>query len=134
MTQADLALRRMVLASLAMSDVKPIRPLKPDELRQSVRMTSDRLLVRPQTEEDRRSRGGLLIPATATPEQKRCVWSEVVAIGPMVRSIEVEDHVLHLPDAGLVAEIRGEDYLLLRERDVHAIASDRRDSDTGLYL
>ena len=117
-----------------MSEIKPLRPVRPDELRQSVRLTADRVLVTPQTEEDRRSRGGLLIPATAAPEQRRCVWSEVVAIGPMVRSIEVGDHVLHLPDAGLEAEIRGDDYHLLRERDIHAIASDRRESDTGLYL
>lgn len=122
------------LASGEMSDVKPLRPLKPEELRQSVRMTADRILVKTQDEDDRRSRGGLLIPATASQEQRRCIWSEVVAIGPLVRNIEVGDHVLHLPDAGFEAEIRGEDFILFRERDIHAIASDRRDSDTGLYL
>jgi chaperonin GroES len=97
-------------------------------------MTADRVLVKREDDEEKRSRGGLLIPATATPEQKRCVWSEVVAVGPMVRSIEVGDHVLHLPEAGYEADIRGEDYLLLRERDLHAIASDRDDGGTGLYL
>jgi chaperonin GroES len=117
------------------SDVAPIRKPKPAELRQSVRMTADRVLVRAESDEDRRSRGGLLIPPTAAPDQRRGVWSEVVAIGPLVRTISVGDHVLHLPDAGFEAEIRGEDYLLLRERDLHAIASDGDEgSGTGLYL
>lgn len=98
-------------------------------------MTADRVLVKRESDEDRRSRGGLLIPATAATDQRRCVWSEVIAVGPLVRSIEVGDHVLHLPDAGVEAEIRGEDYLLLRERDLHAIASDHPDgAGTGLYL
>jgi chaperonin GroES len=35
---------------------------------------------------------------------------------------------------GLEVEIRGEDYMLLREHDVHAVASDRLDGGTGLYL
>lgn len=99
-------------------------------------MTADRLLVqREDSPEDRRSRGGLLIPATAQSESRRCVWSEVIAVGPSVRAIEIGDHVLHLPDAGFEAGIRGEDFTLLRERDVHAVASDRAESgDTGLYL
>jgi len=98
-------------------------------------MTADRVLVKRESEDERRSRGGLLIPATAAPEAKRCVWSEVVAIGPLVRTIAVGDHVLHLPEAGFEAEIRGEDFLLLRERDLHAIASDHADgAGTGLYL
>ena len=98
-------------------------------------MTADRVLVRREDEDEKRSRGGLLIPATAAPDQKRCIWSEVVAVGPLVRTIAVGDHVLHLPDAGYEAEIRGEDYLLLRERDLHAIASDGSEGEgTGLYL
>ena len=31
-------------------------------------------------------------------------------------------------------EIRGEDYLILRERDVHAVAAPRIEGTTGLYL
>jgi chaperonin GroES len=101
----------------------------------SIRMTNDRVLVRPPgSEGDRKTKGGLLIPATAQSANKRCVWVEVVAVGPNVRHMEPGDHVLILPDSGLEVEIREEDYLLLRERDVHAVASDRVDSDTGLYL
>ena len=97
-------------------------------------MAADRLLVAREPEGDRATKGGLLIPATAASVTKRCVWSEVIAVGPSVRSVEAGDHVLHLPDGGLEVEIRGEEYLLLRERDVHAVASDRMDAGTGLYL
>ena len=31
--------------------------------------------------------------------------------------------MLFAPDAGFEVEIRGEEYLILRERDVHAVAS-----------
>ena len=40
-----------------------------------------------------------------------------------------------LRDAGLEVEVRGDDYLILRERDIHAVASPRLDgAGTGLYL
>lgn len=97
-------------------------------------MTADRILLKKQADADRQSKGGLLIPATATSVNKRCIWSEVVAVGPNVRAVELGDHVLHLSDGGLDVEIRGDDFVLLRERDVHAVASDRVDGGTGLYL
>lgn len=101
----------------------------------SIRMTNDRVLVRrPGTEGDRRTKGGLLIPATAREASKRCVWVEVVAVGPNVGNIEANDLILVQADAGLEADIRDEEYLLLREPDVHAVASDRVDGGTGLYL
>lgn len=102
--------------------------------RQSIRMTADRVLVRKPEDGERTSKGGLLIPATAASVNRRCIWSEVVAVGPSVRSIESGDHVLHLPDEGLEVEIRGEEFMLLRERDLHAVASDRTGGGTGLYL
>lgn len=114
-----------------MAEIRPVR--EPDQ-RQSVRMTADRVLVRKHQDGERKSKGGLLIPATAASVNKRCMWSEVVAVGPNVRSIEPGDHVLHLPDGGLEVDIRGEEYILLRERDVHAVGSDRADAGTGLYL
>ncbi|MCA1831988.1 MAG: co-chaperone GroES [Actinomycetota bacterium] len=101
---------------------------------QSIRMNADRILVRPPEEGERSTKGGLLIPATAASVNRRCVWGEVVAVGPNVRNIEPGDHVLHLPDGGLEVEIRGDEFILLRERDVHAVASDRSDGGTGLYL
>jgi len=82
---------------------------------------------------DRKSRAGILIPATANVD-RRLVWAEVVAAGPTVRTIEPTDRVLFSPDTGFEVEIRGEEYLILRERDVHAIASTRAEGQSGLYL
>ena len=72
---------------------------------------------------ERTSRGGLLIPATATPAPKRCMWSTVVLVGPDVRAAKKGDRVLFLPQAGLEVELHEQDYLLLRERDVQAVAA-----------
>lgn len=108
---------------------------KTEEHGPAIRMTGDRVLVkRPGAEGERKSKGGLLIPATAATVSKRCIWAEVAALGPNVRNLEMGDQVLILPDAGLEVEIRGEEYLILRERDIHAVASDRSDGGTGLYL
>src|SRR5205807_10210642 len=99
------------------------------------RMTAVRVLAAAPTEVgERRSRGGILIPATAESEAKRAIWGEVVAVGPLVRSAEPEDHVLFAPETAFEVEIRQEDYLVLRERDIHAVASKRTESNTGLYL
>ena len=63
-----------------------------------IKMLHDRILVRMPTDEaDRRSSGGILIPATAQ-QQKRLVWGEVVGAGPNVRSAEEGDHVLFNPE------------------------------------
>ena len=113
-----------------MNELRPV----PGEPRQSIRVTADRVLVRKEAEGERQSKGGLLIPATAASVNKRCIWSEVIAVGPNVRAVEIGDQVLHLPENGLEVEVRGEDYLMLRERDIHAVASDRVDGGTGLYL
>ena len=51
-----------------------------------------------------------------------------------MRNIEAGDQVLFSPDSGYEVEIHGEDYLILRERDVHAVASVKEDSGSGLYL
>jgi chaperonin GroES len=105
-----------------------------DDVKQAIRMAADRLLVEVSREAgERKSRSGILIPATANVD-RRLVWAEVVAIGPTVRNIEEGDQVLFAPDAGYEVEIRGDEYLILRERDVHAIASTRGEGQTGLYL
>ena len=102
--------------------------------KQPITMLSDRLLVQiPQNEGERSSRGGILIPATAQ-VSKRLAWAEVVAIGPHVRNIEPGDRVLFNPEDRYEVEVRGEDYLILRERDIHAVASERIEGGTGLYL
>lgn len=98
-------------------------------------MLNDRVLVRMAgTEAERRSSGGILIPATAQ-MSRRLVWAEVVATGPNVRMMEPGDQVLFNPEDRYEVEVRGEDYLILRERDVHAVAAGRlAEGSTGLYL
>jgi chaperonin GroES len=105
-----------------------------DSQKQPIKMVNDRILVQiPSTEGERRSRGGILIPATAQ-VSKRLVWAEVVAVGPHVRNLEPGDSVLFNPEDRYEVEVRGEEYLILRERDIHAVASERMDGGTGLYL
>jgi chaperonin GroES len=99
-----------------------------------IQLTADRILVKVPDESERRSKGGLLIPATAAHTLRRCGWSEVVLSGPDVRNIRMADHVLFIPQTGLEVDVRGETFLLLRERDVQAIASDRIDPQAGQYL
>jgi chaperonin GroES len=101
-----------------------------------VRLTADRIVVRHPEAGERTSRGGLLIPATATPAPKRLVWSDVVLVGPDVRSVKGGDRVLFLPQAGLELEIDRDEYLLLRERDVQAVsaAPESGDRAPGQYL
>lgn len=102
--------------------------------KQPVTMLNDRVLVRlPQAEGERRSRHGILIPATAE-VAKRLSWAEVAAAGPHVRTVRAGDTVLFNQDESFEVEVGGEEYLILRERDVHAVASERIDGGTGLYL
>jgi chaperonin GroES len=99
-----------------------------------ITMLSDRVLVQqPQSEGERISRSGILIPATAQ-VSRRLAWAEVVAIGPHVRSIKAGDKVLFNPEDRLEVEVKGDEFVILRERDVHAVATERMDSGTGLYL
>ena len=99
-----------------------------------IKMLNDRLLVKiPQGESDRRSTGGIVIPATAQ-ISKRLTWAEVVALGQNVRAAEVGDRVLFSPDDRYEVEVGGNDYIMLRERDLHAVAATRIESNTGLYL
>lgn len=112
-----------------------IRKIEGDPARHSIRMTADRILVvAPKEMGERRSRGGIVIPATVDQEARRAMWGEVVAVGPMVRSVESGDLVLFGPETSYEVEVRGEDYLVLRERDIHAVASERTEGKTGLYL
>jgi chaperonin GroES len=100
-----------------------------------IRMLHDRVLVRLEGKEgERRSSAGIVIPATAV-MGRRLAWATAVGIGPNVRSIVVGDRVLFDPDDRSEVELHGRDYVLLRERDVHAVAASRVEPDgTGLYL
>jgi len=100
-----------------------------------IRMLHDRVLVRMEgSDGERRSTSGIVIPATAT-MGKRLAWATTVGVGPNVRSIVTGDRVLFDPDERSEVELHGREYVLLRERDVHAVAAQRVEPDsTGLYL
>ncbi|WP_110206462.1 GroES family chaperonin [Nocardioides daejeonensis] len=99
-------------------------------------MLHDRLMVEIDRESgERRSSGGIVIPATAAMGGRRLAWSRVVAIGPHVRAVEAGDRVLFDPEDKSEVEVNGEVYVVMRERDVHAVAADRLgEASAGLYL
>jgi chaperonin GroES len=122
------------------SDSKPARSkasgaddARADKL--PIQMLHDRLLVTlDQDAGERRSSSGIVIPATAT-MGRRLAWARVRAVGQNVRTVQIGDRVLFDPDDKAEVEVRGDDYILLRERDLHAVASERIEDDhTGLYL
>lgn len=100
-----------------------------------IRMLHDRLLVSVDSDSgERKSSAGIVIPATATMGH-RLSWARVDATGPNVRSVQIGDRVLFDPEDRAEVEVRGDGYILLRERDLHAIAAERiEDGQTGLYL
>lgn len=100
-----------------------------------IKLLHDRVLVREGgADGERRSSGGIVIPATAQ-VGRRLSWARVVAVGPNVRTVEVGDKVLFEPEDRGQVELQGIDYVLLRERDLHAVAAERNStSGTGLYL
>jgi chaperonin GroES len=104
-------------------------PVPASQLKQPIDVLFDRVLVQvTQSDGERRSRSGILIPATAQ------VWAETVAVGPHVRSVKPGDKVLFNPEDRFEVEVQGEEYVILRERDIHAVASERINGGTGLYL
>ena len=105
-----------------------------------IKMLHDRIMVELDKDAgERRSSGGIVIPATAAMGGRRLAWSRVVAVGPHARSVEAGDRVLFDPEDKSEVEVNGETYVVMRERDVHAVAADRLGGDadgesTGLYL
>ncbi|MFC0098296.1 GroES family chaperonin [Micromonospora marina] len=103
-----------------------------------IRLLHDRVLVRTEgAEGERRSTAGIVIPATAA-VGKRLAWATAVGVGPNVRAVVAGDRVLFDPDDRSEVELHGRAYVLLRERDVHAVAAERVETtaagSTGLYL
>ena len=101
-----------------------------------IKMLHDRILVEVDRDAgERRSSGGIVIPATAAMGATRLAWSRVVAVGPHARSVEVGDKVLFDAEDKAEVEVHGDLYVVMRERDVHAVAAERiADESTGLYL
>lgn len=98
-------------------------------------MLHDRILVHQDKDSaERRSSAGIVIPATAQ-MGRRLSWATVVAVGPAVRHVELTDRVLFDPEERHEVELDARTYILLRERDLHAVAQPEDDSDTsGMYL
>ena len=101
-----------------------------------IKMLHDRILVELDREAgERRSSGGIVIPATAAMGARRLSWSRVVAVGPHARAVQVGDRVLFDAEDKAEVEVQAELYVVVRERDIHAVAAGRLgDDQTGLYL
>ena len=109
-------------------------PARGADPKQPITVLFDRVMVQvTPSEGERRSRAGILIPATAQ-VSRRLTWAEAVAVGPNVRAVKPGDKVLFNPEDRYEVEVQGEEYVIMRERDVHAVASERLDGSTGLYL
>ena len=93
----------------------------------------DRVVVRPDQNTERHSSGGIIIPATAQ-VAARLMWAEVLGVGPHARQVKVGDQVLFAPEGTHEVEIHGSTYVVLREKDLHAVAAERVEISTGLYL
>ncbi|MET9065456.1 GroES family chaperonin [Streptosporangium sandarakinum] len=99
-----------------------------------IQMLHDRVMVKVEPEsEERRSTAGIVIPATVK-MANRLVWGPVCGAGANVRAVKVGDKVLFNPEDQYEVEVHGQIYLVLRERDLHAIATQQTDNGTGLYL
>ncbi len=109
--------------------------MSPTNARLPIRMLHDRVLVSTADEAgERRTGAGIVIPATAA-VGKRLAWGAVVAAGQHVRQVQLGDRVLFDPEDRGEVELGGQAYVLLRERDLHAVAAARvEDEQTGLYL
>ena len=99
-----------------------------------IKLLHDRVLVREGGEDgERRSSGGIVIPATAQVGRRQS-WATVVAVGPNVRSVEVHDSVLFEPEDRGTVELQGIDYVLLRERDLRSCLESSRNVRHGPVL
>ena len=98
-----------------------------------IQMLHDRVMVKPDGAGERKSLAGIVIPATAE-VAKRLVWGEVFGVGNHVRMVKVGDRVLFARDDQFEVDVHGTTYLVLRERELHAVASERTEHGTGLYL
>jgi chaperonin GroES len=104
------------------------------DVKLEIQMLYDRVMVRISPEDgERRSSGGIVIPATAQ-MAKRLAWGDVFGVGTSVRHVKVGDRVLFNPEDQLEVEVHGTTYLVMRERDLHAVASELTEHGTGLYL
>jgi chaperonin GroES len=86
----------------------------------------DRIVVKPQEEQESRTAGGLVIPDTA---KEKPQLGEVLAVGPgefkdgerVPTEVKVGDTVFYSKYGGTEVKYGGEDLLILSSRDVLAV-------------
>jgi len=86
----------------------------------------DRVVVKPNTEEER-TKGGIVLPDTA---KERPQEGEVIAVGPgkllengqrAPMDVKPGDKVIFAKYGGTEVKIEGEEYIILRQSDILAI-------------
>jgi len=85
----------------------------------------DRIVVKPNDEDESRTQSGLVIPDTA---KEKPQLGEVLAVGPgeykdgerVPVDVSVGDSVFYSKYGGTEVKVEGEDYLILSSRDVLA--------------
>jgi chaperonin GroES len=86
----------------------------------------DRIVVKPQDEEESRTASGLVIPDTA---KEKPQLGEVLAVGPgeikdgerIPMDVAVGDVVFYSKYGGTEVKVEGEEFLILSSRDVLAV-------------
>ncbi|MGB9668079.1 MAG: co-chaperone GroES [Thermosulfidibacteraceae bacterium] len=90
----------------------------------------DRVVVKPIEEEEKKTKGGIIIPDTAKEKPQR---GKVVAVGQgrllengqfVTPLVKVGDEVIFGKYSGTEVEIDGEKYLVMREEDIYAIITE----------
>ena len=92
-----------------------------------LRPCGDRVLVKPNVEEEKTA-GGIVLPDTA---KERPQWGEVIAVGPgkwdedgkqrIPMDVKAGDKVVFAKYGGTEVKVDGEEYLILRESDILAV-------------
>ena len=95
-----------------------------------IRPLSDRLVVR-RTQEEEKTKGGIIIPDTAKEKPQE---GEVVAVGPGTRgedgtlhalTVQAGDRVLFGKWSGTEVTLHGEELLIMKESDIMGIVEGR---------
>jgi chaperonin GroES len=91
-----------------------------------IRPLSDRLVVK-RTQEEEKTKGGIIIPDTAKEKPMR---GEVLAVGPGVRDekgqlvpldVQVGDRILFGKWSGTEVKIDGDELLIMKESDIMGV-------------
>ena len=86
----------------------------------------DRIVVKPQDDEESRTASGLVIPDTA---KEKPQLGEILAVGPgefkdgerIPMDVNIGDVVFYSKYGGTEVKVEGEDYLILSSRDILAV-------------